>query len=188
MRIQYKILFHPISSKSNLHSYKQKTFQEMSIREWDVHGLVDPLCGTSWDKWNWDNFHRGYRACPGTRKGLHRGYMTCPIGQEEVSFDLSLSQWDRFGTGSLPVPLGQAQPVPIFLSHWDRLCLSQLLVAVGQVWYRHRPSKVGPWPRLRSFLIKNQRGPNRISEFLIKNRYQIGQKLRLKIDFFSLFQ
>jgi len=25
-------------------------------------------------------------------------------------------------------------------------------------------------------------------EFLIKNRYQIGQKLRLKIDFFSLFQ
>jgi len=53
------------------------------------HGLVDPLCGTSWDKWNWDKLHRGYRACPGTRKGLQRGYMTCPMGQGEVSFDLS---------------------------------------------------------------------------------------------------
>ena len=23
------------------------------------HGLVDPLCGTSWEKWNWDKLHRG---------------------------------------------------------------------------------------------------------------------------------
>ena len=56
------------------------------------HGLVDPLCGTSWDKWNWDKLHRGYRACPGTRKGLQRGYMPCPMGQGEVSFDLSKSR------------------------------------------------------------------------------------------------
>ena len=55
----------------------------------EMHGLVVPLCGTSWDKWNWDKLHRGYRACPGTRKGLQRGYMTCPMGQGEVSFDLS---------------------------------------------------------------------------------------------------
>ena len=53
------------------------------------HGLVDPLCGTSWDKWNWDKLHCGYRACPGTRKGLQRGYMTCPMGPGEVSFDIS---------------------------------------------------------------------------------------------------
>jgi len=56
------------------------------------HGLVDPLCGTSWDKWNWDKLHLGYIACPRTRKGLQRGYMTCPMGQGEVSFDLSQSQ------------------------------------------------------------------------------------------------
>jgi len=47
------------------------------------------------------------------------------MGQGQVSFDLSQSQWDRFGVGNLPVPLGQAQPVPICLLHWDRLCLSQ---------------------------------------------------------------
>jgi len=93
--------------------------------------LVDPLCWTSWDKWNWYKFHRGYRSCPGTRKGLQRGYMTCPMGQGEVSFDLSQSQ------------LGQA-----------------VLVPLGQ------PSKVSPWPSSRWFLIKNQRGPNRISEIL----------------------
>ena len=84
------------------------------------YGLVVPLCGTSWDKVDWDRFHRGHRACPATRTGLQRVYMTCP----QVSFDLSQSQWDRFGTGSVLVPLGQAQPVPMCLSHWDRLCLS----------------------------------------------------------------
>ena len=26
---------------------------------YEVHGLVDPLCGTSWDKWNWDELNRG---------------------------------------------------------------------------------------------------------------------------------
>jgi len=37
-----------------------------------LHGLADPLCGTSWDTWNWDKLHLGYRACPGTRKSLSR--------------------------------------------------------------------------------------------------------------------
>jgi len=124
------------------------------------HGLVDPLCGTSWDKWNWDKLHRGYGACPGTRKSLQRGYMTCPMGQGEVSFDLSQSQLGQ----AVLVPLGQAQLVPICLSHWDRLCLSQWLVPVGQDRYRHHPSKVSPWPRWGSFLIKNSKDPNRISE------------------------
>ena len=153
--------------------------------------------------------------CHGTRKGLHRGYMTCAIiGHKESSLLTSpssngsglvqpacLSHWDKHnlfqyacptGTGCacptvVLVPLGQAQPVPIYLSHWDRLCLSKLLAPVGQVWYRHHPSKVCPSPMLGSFLIKNQRGPNQISKFLIKNRYQIGPKSRQKIDIFSLF-
>ena len=103
------------------------------------HVLVDPLCGTSWDKWNWYKLHRGYRACPGTRKGLQRGYMTCPMGQGEVYFDLSQSQLGQ----AVLVPLGQAQ-VPICLSHWDRLCLSQWLVPMGQARYKHHPSKVSP--------------------------------------------
>ena len=93
-----------------------------------VHGLVDPLCGTSWDKWNWYKLHRGYRAWPGTRKGLQCGYMTCPMGQGEVSFDLSQSQLGQ----AVLVPLGHVQLVPICLSHWDRLFLSQWLVSVGQ--------------------------------------------------------
>jgi len=37
------------------------------------HGLVDPLCGTSWDKWNWDKLHRVYRACPGQEKASSVG-------------------------------------------------------------------------------------------------------------------
>ena len=113
-----------------------------------LHGLVDPLCGTSWDKWNWDKLHRGYRACPGTRKGLQRGYMTCPMGQGEVSFDLCKSQLGQAVLVPLGqvvlVPLGQAQLVPICLSHWDRLCLSHWLVPLGQARYRHHPSKVSP--------------------------------------------
>jgi len=118
---------------------------------WTFHGLVDPLCGTSWDKWNWDKLHRGYRACPGTRKGLQRGYMTCPMGQGEVSFDLSQSHLGQ----AVLVSLGQAQLVPICLSHWDRLCLSQWLVPVGQARYRHHPSKVSPWPSLHRALCQD---------------------------------
>jgi len=104
------------------------------------HGLVDPLCGTSWDNWNWNKLHRGYRVCPGTMKGLQRGYMTCPMGQGEVSFDLFQSQLGQ----AVLVPLGQARHVPICLSHCDRLCLSQCLVPVGQARYRHHPPKVSP--------------------------------------------
>jgi len=86
------------------------------------------------------------------------------------------------GTGlvqAASVPLGQAQPVPICLSHWDRLCLSQLLDQVGWGWYRHHPSKVGPGPSLGSFRIKNQRGPTRILEI----PYQKSSDWS-KIDFF----
>jgi len=41
----------------------EKDDYEREKRE-KFHGLVDPLCGTSWDKWNWDKLHCGYRACP----------------------------------------------------------------------------------------------------------------------------
>jgi len=103
--------------------------------------FLDPLCGTSWDKWNWDKLHCGYRACPGTRKG-----------QGVVYFDLSQSQLGQV----VLVPLGQAQFVPICLSHWDRLCLSQWLVPVAQERDRHHPSKVSPWPSLGWFLSKTK--------------------------------
>ena len=118
----------------------------------------------------------GIELVPGTRKGLQRGYMTCPMGQGEVSFYLSQSQWDRFGTGSVPVPLGQAEPVPICLSHWDRLCLSQWLVPVGQV-CTGRPS-------LGSFLIKNQRGPNRILEIPYLKSVSNWSKIETKKSIF----
>jgi len=104
------------------------------------HGLVVPLCGTSWDKLDWDRFHHGHRACPATRTGLQCGYMTC-LWDKDRSL-LSFPSPSRTGLGQAqPVPLGQAQSVPICLSHWDRLCLSQWLVPVGQAWYRHHPSK-----------------------------------------------
>jgi len=80
------------------------------------HGRVDPLCGTSWDKWNWDKLHRGYRACPGTRKDLQRGYMTCPMGQGEVSFDLSQSQC----LSQSACPTGAGCACPNGLSQWDK--------------------------------------------------------------------
>jgi len=38
------------------------------------HCLVHPLCGTSWDKWNWDKLHRGYREfVPGQGKASSVG-------------------------------------------------------------------------------------------------------------------
>ena len=36
--------------------------------------------------------------------------MTCAMGQGEVYFDLSLTQWNRFGSASLLVPVAHAQP------------------------------------------------------------------------------
>jgi len=172
------------------------------------HGLVHPLCGTSWHKWNRYKLHGGielvpwhkerppswvYDLCHGTRRGLLWPLLV-PMGQVWYSQPACPTGTNTTCTNMLVplkqvvlVPLGQAQPVPICLSHWDRLCLSQLLVPVGQVWYRHHPSKVSPWPILGSFLIKNQRGPNHISEIPYQNRYQIGPKSRLKIDIFSLF-
>ena len=123
-----------------------------ALRQRILHGLVVPLCGTSWDKLDWDRFHRGHRACPATRRGLQRGYMTCPWDKDRPLLTCPSPSGTGLGQAQ-PVPLGQAQLVPICLSHWDRLCLSQWLLPVGKVWYRHH-----------LFLIKNQRGPNRILE------------------------
>jgi len=147
-----------------------------------LHGVVDPLCGTSWEKWNWYKLHRGYRACPGTRKGLQRGYMTCPMGQGEMSWDLSQSQLGQ----TVLVPMGQAQFVPICVSNWDRLCLSQWLVPLGQARYRHHPSKVSPWPSLGSFLIKNQSSPNWILEIPYQKSVWNWSKTLTKNRFFLL--
>ena len=60
------------------------------------------------------------------------------------------------------VPQAQEQPVPICLCHRDQV----------------------PWPILGSSLIKDQRGPNRISE--IPDQKSV-KKARLKIDFFHFF-
>ena len=146
----------------------------------EFHGLVDPLCGTSWDKWNWDKLHRGYRTCPGTRKGLQRGYMTCPMGQGE--------EWDRFGTGSLPPGL----------SHWDKHNLSQSAcptgtgcacpscLSHGTGLVQAPPFQSRSWTKFR--VLSNTKGVLlEFRKFLIKNRHQIGQKSTLKIDFFHFF-
>ena len=69
------------SQNPNLHILTYRVVCHGSVtlegRE-NLHGLVVPLCGTSWDKLDWDRFHRGHRACPATRRGLQRRYMTCP--------------------------------------------------------------------------------------------------------------
>jgi len=147
-----------------------------------LHCRAVTLCGTKWDKLDSDRFHHGHRACPATRKDLQRGYMTCPWDKERSLLTFPSPS----GTGlrqAQPVPLTQAQPVPICLSHWDRLCLSQWLVPVGQVWYRHHPSKAGPWPSLGSFLIKNQRGPNRIPEIPYQKSVSNWSKIETKNRF-----
>jgi len=73
-----------------------------------------------------DKLHRGYRVGPRTRKGLQRGYMI-PWDKERSLLTFPSSSGTGLVQASLPVPLGQAQPVPICLSHWGRFCLSQLL-------------------------------------------------------------
>jgi len=156
------------------------------------HSLVDPLCGTSWDKWNWGKIHRGYRTCPGTRKGLQRGYMTrlvpwdkerslltfpspCGTGLVQAA---CLSHWDKHN-------LSQSA-----CFHWDRLYLSQLFVPVGQVGHSHHPSKVSPWASLAwgSFLIKYQRGPNPILEVPYQKLLSNWSKIETKNQFLPLFQ
>ena len=122
-----------------------------------LHGLVVPLRATSWDKLDWDRFHRGHRACPATRTGLQRGYMTglfwpFPVRVGQVWDKHNLSHWDKHSLSQSACPTGTGTG-----------CV-QWLVPVGQVWYTQHPSKAGPWPSLGSFLIKNQRGPSRIPE------------------------
>jgi len=63
------------------------------------------------------------------------------------------------------VPQAQALPVPIYLCHRDQV----------------------PGPILGSSLIKNQRGPNRISEIPYQKSVSNRSKIETKNRFFSLF-
>ena len=47
-----------------------------------------------------------YRACAMAQGMARWRYMTCAMAQGEVYFDLSQSQWNRFGTTSLLVCSG----------------------------------------------------------------------------------
>jgi len=137
-----------------------------------IHGLVDPLFGTSWHKWNRYKLHRGidlvpchkewppswvYDLCHGTRRGL---FWPVLDPMEQVWFN------------QVVVPVGQVQPVPICLSHWDRLYLfprhkhnlCQSACAIGtksndQFWGH-------PLSKTKEVLIEFQK-------FLIKNRSKI---------------
>ena len=99
--------------------------------------------------------------------------MTCPWDKDRPLLTCPSPSGTGLGQAQ-PVPLGQAHPAPICLSHWDRLCLSQWLLPVGQVWYRHL-----------SFLIKNQRGPNRIPEIPYQTSVSNWSKIETKNRFSS---
>jgi len=127
----------------------------------------------------------GIEPVPRTRTGLQRGYMTCPWDRGQVSFDLSLSHWDRFGIGSVPVPCA---------------CTTLYMRSPCTKWYRHsacttlwKSSLLArfrdfPYPKTEGGLIefrnskgvlikfreKNQRGPIRIS--YIKGPNGISEK------------
>ena len=155
--------------------------------QWPIHGLVDPLCGTSWHKWNRYKLHRGielvpwhrerppswvYDLCHGTRRGLFWPLLD-PMEQVWYSQRACASGTNTTCSNML-VPLGQvvlvppaqAQPVPICLCHRD---------------------KVGQWPILGSFLIKNQRGPNRISEIPYQKSLSNWSKIETKNRYFPTF-
>jgi len=131
-------------------------------------------------------FHRGYRACPATGTGLERGYMTCP--------------WDRDRSLlTFPCPSGTGLVQAACLSYWHKLNLSQSacptrtgcetlnpfpsgtgLVKVPPFQSQHLTKfRVVPYQKTKGVLIE-------FREFLIKNRPQIGQNSRLKIDFSPL--
>jgi len=110
------------------------------------HGLVVLLCGTGWDKLDWDRFHRGHRAChgPATRTGLQRGYMTCPRDRDRSlsSFDLSQSQWDRIWYRQRVCPTGTSTTCRLAsgtstgqahmsIGKWDKHKLSQSACPTG---------------------------------------------------------
>jgi len=61
----------------------------------------------------------GVKPVPGTGTASS-DYLEHRFGAQ-VSFDLSLSQWERFDTGSVPVPCVCTKPVPLVHS----LCLYQ---------------------------------------------------------------
>jgi len=102
------------------------------ISSGEFHGVVVPLCGTSWDKLDWDRFHRGHRACPATRTGLQRGYMTCPWDKDRSLLTFPspsgtglvqaacLSHWDKHSLSQSACPTGTGCVCPSVLSQWDR--------------------------------------------------------------------
>jgi len=160
------------------------------------------------DRWNRYKVHRGielvswhkerppslvYDLCHDTRRGLFwpllvpmgqvwHSQPACPTGTNTTCSNMFVPL-----EPVVLVPLGQVQPVPIRLSHWERLSLSQLLVPVGQVWYRRHPSKVGSWPILGSFLIKNRRGPNWIWEISYQKSLSNSCKIETKNRYFFTF-
>ena len=74
--------------------------------------------GTGSDRFDWDRFHRGYRACPATGTSLQRGLMTCP--------------WDRDRSLlTFPCHSGTGLVRAACLSHWDKHNLSQSTCPTG---------------------------------------------------------
>jgi len=128
------------------------------------HVLLDPPFGTSWHKWNRYKLHRGielvpwhkewppscvYYLCHATRRGLFRPVLD-PREQVWYSQLACASRTSTTYSNMLVllgqvvlVPQAQAQLVPICLCHRDQVP--------------------------ESSLIKNQRGPNRISEIPYQN-------------------
>jgi len=86
-----------------------------------------------------------------------------------------LSHGDKYKLSQSVCPTGTGCSCPSCLSQWDRFGTGTTLPkSVLEQFYGHSFSKT-KW-----FLIE-------FRNFLIKNRYQIGQKLRLRIDFFHFF-
>jgi len=91
---------------------------------------------------------------PGTGTGFQCGCIICLWDRGQVSFDLSLFQWDRFGTGIVPVPCA---------------CTTWYRYFACTKWYRHSACislwKSGTFSQVYGVsLSKPQRVPNRISE------------------------
>jgi len=139
------------------------------------HGLADPLCGTSWDKWNWDKLHRGYRACPGQGKASSVGIWLVPWDKERSLFTFTspsrtglvqiacLSHWDKHNLSQSACPTGTDCACPSCLSQWDRFSTGTTL-----------PKSVLDLVSGHS-LSKTKGVQIEFRKFLIKNCYQIGQ-------------
>ena len=98
------------------------------------------------------------------------------MGQGQASFDLSQSQWDRFGT-SRTCPTGTSTACP------------NLLVPLGQVVLVPVASPSGTGlvqaPLISCQKLKNQGGPNRIREIPYQKSVSNWSKIETKNRFFS---